>query len=463
MTRFITLLTLVATATTASAQTLPRAEITGQAAAETGHGTSLGLTPRLTLTLSERSALEVAALHRPVNNDRFGVRYGSTSGDLVLRQTLWMRDRVELFGLIGATARRRITEFPAYSYQLQSRTVDIPAFRGVETRGGAQIGVAARWAIHPRLAVRGDVRTMLGEDGALSAGIGVSIPIGRYATTGRRASLERDPVTEGLGIGAAIGGGVGAALGAVMTWLFCESDGCVDASLGVVAVGAAIGGGVGAVTGGVVDSLRTAPSSPAGPTGPTGPPVPAVPAGPASPAGWRPMVGLHYTSQGDDETHLGRGGLVAVGVSRLFGSHLRTEAELSVARHTRESGYLGATGTPIVGTVRAAGVFGRKTADVRPFASVGVHVTHSRGELRTYSNTIGPDGLYLPGPVVTRPWRVTQPGIELGTGLEMRNGRHVWRPEVRMSATFPTDSYTPGQSVLETPIIAIRAGVAFAW
>ncbi len=175
-------------------------------------------------------------------------------------------------------------------------------------------------------------------------------------------------------------------------------------------------------------------------------------------------TGLAFTSQWDDETHLGGGPLFALGVSATPVDAIRLEAEVSLARHHRNSGYLEATGTPVVLTGRAAWRMGSARWAARPFVSVGGHLTHSRGEFISSSIIPGPDGRPIDGPKDTRTWRVTEPGMEFGLGVEVRGrGRMWWRPEVRVSGTRGQSGYEPGVDTLETPILAIRAGMTVIW
>jgi len=175
-------------------------------------------------------------------------------------------------------------------------------------------------------------------------------------------------------------------------------------------------------------------------------------------------TGIALTSQYDDETHLGRGPLLSVGASSVAMEHVRLEGELSIARHHRDRGALIVTGTPITGTARVAWVFGSRTWAVRPFVSAGVLLVHSRGDWVQSHTVPGPGGAPVPGAVDRRTWSLTKPGFETGLGIEIRGkGRLWWRPEARFSGTSGDSDYTPGRSTLETPILAVRAGVTVLW
>jgi hypothetical protein len=184
----------------------------------------------------------------------------------------------------------------------------------------------------------------------------------------------------------------------------------------------------------------------------------------ATPSRLSLTTGIALTSQYDDETHLGRGLQLSVGASSVVMDHLRIEGELSIARHHRDKGALVVTGTPITGTGRVAWVFGSRTWAVRPFVSGGVMLVHSRGDWAQSHMVPGPGGAPVLGPVDRRTWSLTKPGFETGVGIEIRGkGRTWWRPEARFSGTTGNSNYTPGTSTLETPILAVRAGLTVLW
>lgn len=231
----------------------PAAEVAGQVGVDYRHDSALAWSPRLTLRVAERSAIEVAATHRPVKADRFQIGRGNTAVDVVLRQSLFASGRFETYGLVGASYQRRITEFPGSSQQFPNGSIEVPAFRREEHQGAAQVGVAALWTLHPRVALRADVRALIGEDSSMSAAVGVSIPLGRHSTARRPDPAVHDSVANGAGIGAAIGAGLGAASFAALEWLLCQTEECVGPEIIFVGLGA--GTAVGAVVGGVTDSL----------------------------------------------------------------------------------------------------------------------------------------------------------------------------------------------------------------
>lgn len=175
-------------------------------------------------------------------------------------------------------------------------------------------------------------------------------------------------------------------------------------------------------------------------------------------------TGIAMTSQWDDETHLGRGVLLSVGATTVIKDRLRVEGEVSLARHHRDLGMLETTGTPVVGTARAAWLFGSSRSRVRPFVSAGAMLTHSRGDWVHTALVPGPGGPPVVGGVESRSWRFTKPGFESGVGFEIRGrGRMWWRPEVRFSGTTGYRDYQPRVDTLELPLLAVRGGVTVLW
>jgi opacity protein-like surface antigen len=172
--------------------------------------------------------------------------------------------------------------------------------------------------------------------------------------------------------------------------------------------------------------------------------------------------GVAWASHWDDETFLGRGPLLAGGVSLRVVARLAVEAEIAWATHHRDAGYLIADGTPLLATGRLAYRFRGPAARTRPFISGGLTVVHTTGHFTTRSFVPGPDGRPVPGPDTRQDWSATQAGWEVGAGLEIAGSyRLMWRPEVRWTATTADPSFTPGS--LEPPLWTIRAGMTIGW
>jgi opacity protein-like surface antigen len=174
------------------------------------------------------------------------------------------------------------------------------------------------------------------------------------------------------------------------------------------------------------------------------------------------LVGAGWTGGWDDETNLGRGLFVAGGVAHPLGRHLSLEGEVSWARHLRDSGYLAAEGTPLIGTARLAYLFQAPGSRARPFASAGFAVVHTTGHFTTRTILRGPGGMPVEGPSMRSDWSLTKAAFELGGGVSIKAGDLLsFRPEARWTSTSAAD---PGErSTLEPPLWILRAGVTVEW
>jgi opacity protein-like surface antigen len=168
-----------------------------------------------------------------------------------------------------------------------------------------------------------------------------------------------------------------------------------------------------------------------------------------------------WMSLWDDETLLGRGVLAGGGVAAPLADRVSVEAELSGGRHRRDAGYLAAEGTPILAVGRLAYHFRPSSAAARPFASAGLGVLHSTGQLTTRSIVPDDRGLPVEGPSTRRDWSVTRPAFEFGGGVSIRTTPRLdIRPEFRWIASGGDANRS---STLEPPLTMWRAGVAFEW
>jgi hypothetical protein len=172
--------------------------------------------------------------------------------------------------------------------------------------------------------------------------------------------------------------------------------------------------------------------------------------------------GAGWTSAWDDETNLGKGLLLSGGAAQSLGRHLSLEGELWWARHLRDSGYLAAEGSPVVGTARLVYAFQGPRSRSRAFASAGLGLVYSTGHLTTRTIVPDPGGFPADGPSIRSEWSMTEPAFELGGGVSIRSGdRLAFRPEVRWTATGRDDR--PSRSALEPPLWILRAGVTMEW
>lgn len=239
---------------TAQAPATPLVEVVVQAAGETGAPRGVGVAPRFTISLAPDTSLDVGGLFTPSRTDRFSATSSGTAIDAALRQRLWANGRWQIFGLVGVSLDDVVRRFPGYSYETSHGRVTIPPSRVQFAEWAAQVATAAQYEVHPRLALRADVRFIAGERGALGVAAGAVAPFGRGPQ--RAWDDERDSVKEGLWIGAATGGGTGAVLFGLLAAAFCENDSCVGGTLGAMTVGAAGGAGMGGIIGAVIDGLH---------------------------------------------------------------------------------------------------------------------------------------------------------------------------------------------------------------
>ena len=169
--------------------------------------------------------------------------------------------------------------------------------------------------------------------------------------------------------------------------------------------------------------------------------------------------GVGLASLWDDETFLGRGLLLSGGVAVPLGSHAIVEGELAWASHHRDSGYLAADGTPIIGMARLSWLFRPAAARVRPFAGAGLGVVHSTGFLTTRTTLLGPNGFPIDGPSIRTDWSLTQPAVEFGAGVTVASGERLWfRPAFRWTSTT-----SQSRGALEPPLWLPRFDLTIGW
>lgn len=165
---------------------------------------------------------------------------------------------------------------------------------------------------------------------------------------------------------------------------------------------------------------------------------------------------IALTALWDDETHLGNGGGVAAEVSAPLGPHVRVGLESGWVRHTRNAGYLAATGTVLHLMGRADLFFAPRTWRVRPFIGTAVGLARSTGTLSFQS--LGAGGASTTA--TRQPWTHTQPAWNLHLGARIAaSPRLAIRPEVSTGVIGRAN--TPG--ALELPLLRLQGGVAVEW
>ena len=163
-------------------------------------------------------------------------------------------------------------------------------------------------------------------------------------------------------------------------------------------------------------------------------------------------VGSGLGSLWDDETMLGRGAPLQAGVGLVLRERLLVTGSIDWLHHTRDRGYLAASGDLAGAFARAAWLFRDPSVRMRPLLGAGVGVMHSTGELRFSSFVPGPEGRPVPGPVDPAPWTITRPGYDAFAALRIRAGNRVLiRPEVGWRLTLGSSRAT-----LEQPLMHVR-------
>lgn len=158
----------------------------------------------------------------------------------------------------------------------------------------------------------------------------------------------------------------------------------------------------------------------------------------------------------DDETHLGNGVALTAEGSTPLGPHLRLGAEGGWFWHSRNRGYLAASGNVMHLMGRADLYLAPRTWTVRPFVGAAVGIARTTGALTL--STSGPLGALV---ATTRvPWTHTQTTWNLHVGTRVASSsRLAVRPEVSVGAIGTSDT----AGALELPLLRLQGGVAVEW
>lgn len=175
-----------------------------------------------------------------------------------MRRGLLQSGRFVMSGLVGAGFGWSQFYQPESTYLIRNEPVTVPASTHTTSGPEATLGVAVEQRVAARLALRQEVRVVLGEVSEFRAQVGVSVPLGRYperfepwlARDGRRP----DSLRNGSKIGAIVGAAAMTGFVAFLANTLCEGD-CENLGAAVF-VGAGYGAGVGALTGAMIDSFR---------------------------------------------------------------------------------------------------------------------------------------------------------------------------------------------------------------
>jgi hypothetical protein len=214
--------------------------------------------PRLTVNLSPRTALSISG-DLFVNRQYLGESWAdSRVVTAEVRRGLLQTGRFAMTGLVGGGVGRSRFFQPEYTYLSRNEPVTVPASTHTTTGAELMLGLGFEQRVAPRLALRQDVRAVIGEVSEFRAQLGVSVPLGRYperfAPPLTRDGRRPDSLANGTGIGAIIGAAALAGFVGVLSDVLCEGE--CESVAGPVALGAGYGAGVGALIGAVIDSFR---------------------------------------------------------------------------------------------------------------------------------------------------------------------------------------------------------------
>lgn len=218
----------------------------------------LVLVPRLTVNMSPRTALTVLTdvfAHRRYIGESWADGHVVTAE---LRRGLVQTDRFRMSGLVGGGYGWTRFFQPEYSYLIRGEPVIVPASTHTTTGPEFTLGLSAEQRMASRLALRQEVRVVLGEVSEFRAQLGVSVPLGRFPArfdppltrTGRRP----DSLRNGTAIGAIVGSAAMTGFVAFIASALCEGE-CDNLGPALVA-GAGYGAGAGALAGAMIDSFR---------------------------------------------------------------------------------------------------------------------------------------------------------------------------------------------------------------
>ncbi len=246
------LLFLPALAAPVSAQPAPPTpamELAVQTSQETGSPRGFAVSPRLTFAVGPDTAIDIGLDVTPENTDRWNTRSSGHELHVAVRERIWARDRLEVFGMVGVSRLQLTLHVPPYSYQSEYGSVTVPGHSGHETNWAPEVAAAVQYAILPRLRLRADGRIIVGERAALGAAVGVVTTLGQRPPR----QYEQDSVRNGLTLGALSGAAIGGASFGFLYWALGEGDSRPSEALGAVTAGTLLGSAVGGILGAVID------------------------------------------------------------------------------------------------------------------------------------------------------------------------------------------------------------------
>lgn len=220
------------------------------------------VTPRLTVNLSPRTALLVSA-DAFTTRQTFGFDASWEDSHLVtveVRRALVQTGTFAMSGLVGGGVGRTRRFQPEFTYG-DRNPITQPAALYTNTGPEFTLGLGFEQRVAPRLALRQEVRVILGEASEFRAQAGISVPFGRYPTQFQaprtRSGQRPDSLRNGTTIGAVVGGAVMASFVGFLAHSLCEGD-CENLGA-ALALGAGYGAATGALTGAMIDSFVERP------------------------------------------------------------------------------------------------------------------------------------------------------------------------------------------------------------
>lgn len=215
--------------------------------------------PRLTVNVSPRTALILSG-DAFTTKQTFGFDASWEDSHLLtveMRRALIQTGRFAMSGLAGAGVGYRRMFQDEFTIPGRDGPVVQPSRLYTNTGPEFTLGLGLEQRVATRLALRQEVRVILGETSEFRAQAGVSVPLGRYPVQFdpplTRSGQRPDSLRNGTGIGALVGAAVMTGFVGFLAHSLCEGD-CENLGA-ALAVGAGYGAGAGSLTGAMIDSF----------------------------------------------------------------------------------------------------------------------------------------------------------------------------------------------------------------
>ena len=173
----------------------PVVELGAQGSRRTGDETRVSWTLRLTVPLKRGTAIEGTAQESFEREFGGGYRTSAREFSVHWRQTVFASGRLQIFGVLGGGRNRVETHVPEIDYEIPGigRRVE-PAHTSVRSGFVAHLGPAVQVQLAPWLALRGDLRGIIGEqDSGVRGMVGAVIPIRHFRADDQPAQSTPPP------------------------------------------------------------------------------------------------------------------------------------------------------------------------------------------------------------------------------------------------------------------------------